>query len=128
MLTHALQELALVSRSLQAKLFPIHIWQKFVLMTLQEKHSLLTGSLPPANEVWGKVMFLHLSVILSTRGWCTPPLGRHPQPDTPGQTPLGRYPPCADTPWADTPPLGRRLPPADTPWEDNPPVRHSEPH
>ena len=22
--------------------------------------------LPPANEVWGKVMFLHLSVILST--------------------------------------------------------------
>ena len=24
--------------------------------------------LPPANEVWGKVMFLHLSVILFTRG------------------------------------------------------------
>ena len=24
--------------------------------------------LPPANEVWGKVMFLHMSVILST-GW-----------------------------------------------------------
>ena len=29
--------------------------------------------LPPANEVWGKVMFLHLSVILFTcvRGWLT---------------------------------------------------------
>ena len=29
--------------------------------------------LPPANEVWGKVMFLHLCVILFTggRGWLT---------------------------------------------------------
>ena len=45
--------------------------------------------LPPANEVWGKVIFLHLSVILFTRGvypsmqwvgWRTPP----------GQTPPGR--------------------------------------
>ena len=27
-----------------------------------------TSSLPPANEVWGKVMFLHLSVILFTGG------------------------------------------------------------
>ena len=25
--------------------------------------------LPPANEVWGKVIFLHLSVILFTGGW-----------------------------------------------------------
>ena len=25
--------------------------------------------LPPANEVWGKVMFLHLCVILFTGGW-----------------------------------------------------------
>ena len=25
-------------------------------------------SLPPANEVWGKVIFLHLSVILFTGG------------------------------------------------------------
>ena len=63
---------------------------------------------------YGKVMFLHLSVILSTGGglsapmhagihppnrtpWAdTPSLGRHPLP---GQTP----PPWADTPWADTP-------------------------
>ena len=26
--------------------------------------------LPPANEVWGKVIFLHVCVILSTRGVC----------------------------------------------------------
>ena len=40
--------------------------------------------LPPANEVWGKVIFLHLSVILFT-GESVPlhnthPLGRHPSP------------------------------------------------
>ena len=38
---------------------------------------------PPANEVWGKVMFLHLSVILFTGrvcavlGWCCCPWGCH---------------------------------------------------
>ena len=37
--------------------------------------------LPPANEVWGKVMSLHLSVILFMGGW---QIGRHP---------LGRPPP-----------------------------------
>ena len=55
--------------------------------------------LPPANEVWGKVIFLHLSVILFT-GWGVPgqvpPQQVHPS----GQVhPLDRY-----TPWADTPP------------------------
>ena len=48
--------------------------------------------LAPANEVWGKVIFLHLSVILFT-GWeyvlppdrYTPPVGTH--------TPPGRYTP-----------------------------------
>ena len=68
--------------------------------------------LPPTNEVcyrpqtkFAKVMFLHLSVILSTGGstWAGTPLGRY----TPGQVhpprrytpssgqvhPLGRYPP-----------------------------------
>ena len=28
--------------------------------------------LPPANEVWGKVVFLHLSVSHSVHGGCTP--------------------------------------------------------
>ena len=48
--------------------------------------------LQPANEVWGKVMFLHLSVILFMGGgqWGrhrpgqTPPLWADPPPDTMG--------------------------------------------
>ena len=70
---------------------------------------------------WGKVMFLHLSVILFSGGGCLPhlPLGRHP----PGQTPPGRHPLLADThlPWEDT-----SLPWADTlpPWAENPVGRH----
>ena len=67
--------------------------------------------LPPANEVWGKVIFLHLSVILFTGG-------------VPGQvppsryTPLGRYPPGRYTPpWAGTPPMSRY-----TPWAGTPPI------
>ena len=79
----------------------------------------------------------------------THPAGRHPQADTPRQTPAGQTPPCAHTPgrhpqaetllgrppWADTlqqthqadTPLGRHPPPeththreADTPWVDPP--------
>ena len=71
--------------------------------------------LPPANEVWGKVTFLHLSVILFVGGVCIPayngageclPLGlgdvclwvqggvHIPRPDT---HTLGRHP-QADTP------------------------------
>ena len=53
--------------------------------------------LPPANEVWGKVIFLHLSVILFIGWgicliacWDTAPLG--PEAGTP--------PPGADTPTA----------------------------
>ena len=33
-----------------------------------ERIKSLTSVLPPANEVWGKVMFLHLCVILFTGG------------------------------------------------------------
>ena len=70
----------------------------------------LTLSLPPANEVWVKVMFLHLSVILFTGGvsqramvrWCLP-LGLggvyHPVQTPPeGRHHLDRYPPWADYP------------------------------
>ena len=68
--------------------------------------------LPPANEVLGKVMFLHLSVILSTGGLSAPlhagmggvclegvfaPL--HAGIHSPGQTPLlGRHPLPGQTP------------------------------
>ena len=57
------------------------------------RRSLPTGLLPPTNEVWDKVMFLHVSVILFTRGstWAGTSPGRY--------TPLGRY-----IPWAGTPP------------------------
>ena len=64
----------------------------------------------------GKVMFLHLFVILSTGGvYPSMHLGRHPPGETPipgrhlpGQTFPGQTPPWADTPeqtppWADTP-------------------------
>ena len=84
----------------------------------------------------GKVMCLHLSVILFTGGvWQTPPqadtpLGRH----SPGQTPppVGRHP----LPWKDTflgrhPPRQTPHPQADTPlgkpslWQTPPPLgRH----
>ena len=42
--------------------------------------------LPPANEVWGKEIFLHLSVILFTEGGVP---GQVPQ----AGTPPGRYTP-----------------------------------
>ena len=48
-------------------------------------------SLPPANEVWGKVMFLHLSVILFTRG------GALPDRDPLDRDPLGQRPPSTET-------------------------------
>ena len=79
--------------------------------------------LPPANEVWGKVIFLHLSVILFTGGSVpgqvhpqagTPPAGNpgqvHPsgQVHPPAGTPLGKYTPKAGTPLAGPP--GRYTP------------------
>ena len=67
--------------------------------------------LPPANEVWGKVIFLHLSVSHSVHGggvsaWAplprqTPPGQTPPRQTPPGQTPSGRQPLQADTPQAD---------------------------
>ena len=63
-------------------------------MAKQETRSIGSyGLLPPANEVWGKVIFLHLSVILFTGG------GEVPGQVPPGQVhPLGRYTPRADAP------------------------------
>ena len=59
-----------------------------------------------------KVMFLHLSVILSTGGVCHPPRQTPPswaethRADTPRQThSLGRHPPGRHPPQGDTPPL-----------------------
>ena len=86
-----------------------------------EKEVRQSRFLPPANEVWGKVIFLHLSVILFHGGgeylgrytsWAgtpsqagTPPGQVHPL----AGTPLGRYTPSSPLdrytcPWAGTPP------------------------
>ena len=55
-------------------------------------------------------MFLHVSVILSTRGggvWQTP----HPRQKSPQADPWADTTPRQRPPWADTPPPGRRSPP-----------------
>ena len=98
-----------------------------VSFVVRKVHSLNGGGLNEENELWeqgrelgenqyyrpqrscGKVMFLHLSVILSTRGCIRACIGADtpradtPQADPPGQTPpvdrhsLGRHPyPPAD--------------------------------
>ena len=77
--------------------------------------------LPPTNEVWGKVIFLHLSVILFTGGgtWAgTPWTGTPPW----AGTPPGRY-----TPWAGTPPGQVHPPGRYTPWAGTPPSRYTLP-
>ena len=64
------------------------------------KHILL---LPPANEVWGKVICLYLSVILFTGGG-------------PRQVPPGQVPPWqVHPPWAGTPSRQVHLPGRYTP-------------
>ena len=92
--------------------------------------SVLATYLPPANEVWGKLMFLHLCVILFTGGsvqpaWMqTPSQGwtDHPPPRMRIRPELGRPPPRMQTPppgWEDpprcNPPRGvGQTPPTDT--------------
>ena len=63
--------------------------------------------LPPTNEACGKVMFLHLSVILF-RGVAS----QHAVGGA-GCTPLGRHHPQAD----------KSLPPVQTPLDQTPPFR-----
>ena len=60
--------------------------------------------LPPANEVWGKVIFLHLSVILFTGGVLPQCMLVYP-------TPSSRPPPH---PWSRHPLRSRHIPRADT--------------
>ena len=57
--------------------------------------------IPPANEVWGKVIFSQ-TFVCPQGGIADTPLARHP----PGQadTPLDRHIPSGQTPpWEDTP-------------------------
>ena len=62
--------------------------------------------LPPANEVWGKVIFLHPSVILFTGGST---LAGTPLAGTPPKhvhTPLRQVPPAGTHPTWQVPPAG----------------------
>ena len=77
--------------------------------------NILYNLLPPANEVWGKVIFLHLSVILFTGGstWAGNPHEQiHPLPGIPlsGQV----HPLTGTLPWAGTPH-----------WQVHPPGRYT---
>ena len=92
------------------------------LLTLVSTHIVF---LPPANEVCGKVLFLHVSVIMFTgegSTWAGTPPGRY--------TPLGRYTPGqVHSPWAGTPlwvgtPAGQVHPWADT-HQVHPPAMHA---
>ena len=80
--------------------------------------------LPPANEVWCKVMFLHLSVshsvhregVCSIACWDTPPRPGIPQAHTsPDRHPLGRHPTRQTPSPGQTPPPVRHHPPRQTP-------------
>ena len=74
--------------------------------------------LPPANEVWGKVIFLHLSVILFKGGSASVHAGK--TPPTQEQTPPG-----ADTPGAD--PAGTDTPEEQTPLQEQTPPQEQTP-
>ena len=97
---------------------PLQMSRFWSLLQGHSAITVLTWFLQPAKEVWGKVIFLHLSVILFTRGRCLPLgqgyLSHGPEgvcvctpPDTqpldvprhtpPGHTPLDTPPGC--TPW-----------------------------
>ena len=67
-----------------------------------------------ANEVWGKVIFLHLFVILFTGGSASVHAGRPPQEEAP---------PGGD-PTEEAPPLGGD-PPEEAPPEEVPPLAQS---
>ena len=90
----------------------IQVWIPFVSFHIDETHHYLqrSTSLPPTHEVWGKVMFLHVSAILSKGGSTFPQchrVGRPPRKTDPPrrQTPSDRRPPRRHPP---PPSEGRR--------------------
>ena len=75
--------------------------------------STISYLLPPANEVWGKVIFLHLFVILFTGGVCHSACWN--------TTPLSRRPPTKETPLPRRPPYQGNPPgQGDPPWQGDP--------
>ena len=83
--------------------------------------STISYLLPPANEVWGKVIFLHLFVILFTEGGSStvhvgiPPLLPRRPPTK--ETPLPRRPRCQGNPPGQGDPLARRPPQRRACWQ-----------
>ena len=77
------------------------------------------------NEAVAKVMFLLVSVILSTGG-CLPQcmLGYHPLG---ADIPQSRHPPEQTPPWEQTPPPGADTPGTDTPQSRHHPLRSRHP-
>ena len=84
-----------------------HSWRCWMFLVSCIAHGVVTV----LKRSCGKVMFLHLSVILSTgRGvWTTACWDTQPPANPPGRHPLGQTPSPADTPRADTPPSRRLL-------------------
>ena len=85
--------------------------------------------LPPTNEVWGKVIFLHLSVILFTGVWSASVHAGISPPPPPGPgTPWSRHPPGTRHPQSRHPRQGRHpLGPGTPPWSRHPPPPRADP-
>ena len=97
-------------------LFSYLFRQKHVCRTIS--FCCLSIFLPPANEVWGKVIFLHLFVILFTGGVClsacwdiTPPSSPPGPGPTPPPPPPRSRPPRDQAPPQDQAPDWSRPPP-----------------
>ena len=83
-------------------------WKAVKVKGFQSERDLsLQISLPPTNEVWGKVIISQLSVCPQGGGgssWQRSPLDRNLLWK---ETPLYRDPPCTETPRTETPPPPR---------------------
>ena len=86
------------------------------------------GYLPPANKVCGKVMFLHVSVILFTRGDVHGMYAPLPRAPLPHMHPVMHAPPAIHDPCYTCPPspvthapCHTCPPPCTPPWQHGPP-------
>ena len=84
--------------------------------------------LPPANEVWGKVIFLHLSVILFIGGSASVHAGRPLYQGGPPGDPPAKETPCQGGPPAkETPPARETSPCQGGPLPGRPPCQGAPP-
>ena len=98
---------------------PAYIVCMKVMFSVVSVHIGAIFVLPSANEVWGKVIFLHLSVILFTGEGGVP--GQVYPPLRPGTPPGTRYTPGNRyTPWDQVHPPGTRYTPQDQVYPPGP--------